>query len=259
MHRLSRPRGWALRAWDVFGIVWRVCMRKYQRMERACISRRAPLIPVLDLVVSLLGYTSVFYPRSVQCKACTKLIVPFPCPFSINQARGSDLRVHFKNTREAAAAIRGKDLIKAREYLEAVLDHKRAIPFTRFNGGVGRTSQAKNEGNKIGQARWPKKSCEFLLNLLKNAESNAELKGLDTDVLFVSHIQVNQAPRGRRRTYRAHGRVNPYMSSPSHIELILSERTKVVAAEKEPTRPRKLSKVQAAKLLRSGAKSVSTA
>ncbi len=40
---------------------------------------------------------------------------------------------------------------------------------------MGRTSQAKNEGNKIGQGRWPKKSCEFLLGLLKNAESNAEV------------------------------------------------------------------------------------
>jgi len=59
--------------------------------------------------------------------------------------------------------------------------------------------------------------------LLKNAESNAELKGLDVDALVVSHISVNQAQRGRRRTYRAHGRINPFMSSPCHIELVLSE------------------------------------
>lgn len=175
------------------------------------------------------------------------------------QARGSDLRVHFKNSREAAAAIHGKSLEKAKAYLEAVLDHKRAIPFTRYNGGVGRTSQAKNEGNPNGQARWPKKSCEFLLNLLKNAESNAELKGLDIDALYVSHVQVNQAPRGRRRTYRAHGRVNPYMSSPSHIELILSERSKNVVAEKEASRPRKPTKIQLARRLRSGTKSTASA
>lgn len=43
---------------------------------------------------------------------------------------------------------------------------------------MGRTSQAKNEGNSIGQGRWPKKSAEFLLGLLTNAESNAESKGL---------------------------------------------------------------------------------
>ena len=40
------------------------------------------------------------------------------------------------------------------------------------------------------QGRFPKKSCEFVLNLLKNAESNAEYKGLDTENLVVQHIQV---------------------------------------------------------------------
>jgi large subunit ribosomal protein L17e len=44
--------------------------------------------------------------------------------------------------------------------------------------------------------------------LLKNAESNAELKGLDVDHLVIDHMQVNQAPKTRRRTYRAHGRIN---------------------------------------------------
>jgi len=93
------------------------------------------------------------------------------------QARGSDLRVHFKNSREAAMALRGKGLAKAKKFLEDVLAHKRVIPFHRFCGGVGRTGQAKNEGSTTAQGRWPAKSCEFLLGLLKNAESNAEARG----------------------------------------------------------------------------------
>jgi ribosomal protein uL22 len=56
--------------------------------------------------------------------------------------------------------------------------------------------------------RWPKKSAEFLLQLLRNAESNADYKGLDVDRLVIEHIQVNHAPCLRRRTYRAHGRIN---------------------------------------------------
>ena len=35
-----------------------------------------------------------------------------------------------------------------------------------------------------------------------------QVKGLDTENLIISHIQVNQAQRQRRRTYRAHGRIN---------------------------------------------------
>lgn len=75
----------------------------------------------------------------------------------------------------------------------------------------------------VSRARHPVKSAEFLLSLLKNAEANADTKGLDTSNLIVKHIQVNQAPKQRRRTYRAHGRINPYMSSPCHIEMILTE------------------------------------
>lgn len=46
------------------------------------------------------------------------------------------------------------------------------------------------------------------MQLLKNAESNADNKGLDVDRLVIEHIQVNRAPCLRRRTYRAHGRIN---------------------------------------------------
>ena len=72
------------------------------------------------------------------------------------------------------------------------------------------TITGKNFG--VSKARWPKKSAEFLLGLLKNAEANADTKGLDTSNLIVKRIQVNQAPKQRRRTYRAHGRVRAHLS-----------------------------------------------
>lgn len=83
-----------------------------------------------------------------------------------------------QNTRETAHALRKLPLTKAKRYLEDVMVHKQAIPFRRFCGGVGRTAQAKNR-QPNGQGRWPVKSAKFILDLLKNAESNAE-------VLFVS-------------------------------------------------------------------------
>merc|ERR1711861_12700 len=156
------------------------------------------------------------------------------------KARGSDLRVHFKNTRESAMAIKKMGLLQAKKYLEDVLEHKRCIVFRRFCGGVGRAAQAKNEGSTNGQGRWPKKSVEAILYLLKNAET----KGLDIDSLYVSHIQVNQAQKGRRRTYRAHGRINAYMSCPYHVELTLSEKEAPVA--KNDAKTPKLTKRQLA-------------
>ncbi|KAJ3304180.1 60S ribosomal protein L17 [Kappamyces sp. JEL0829] len=154
------------------------------------------------------------------------------------KASGSYLRVHFKNTREVAASIAGKKLNKAVSFLNDVTERKQAVPFRRFAGGIGRTAQGKPHG--VSRARWPVKSVEFVLGLLKNAESNAEVKGLDKEKLVIRHIQVNQAPKQRRRTFRAHGRINPYMSSPCHIELTLVEDEAKV--EKAPTAVAKLSK-----------------
>jgi len=71
---------------------------------------------------------------------------------------------------------------KAKAYLEDVLAHKQAIHFRCFCGGVGRTVQAKSRHSN-GQGRWPVKSVQFLLQLLKNAESNAE-------VLIIQHIHT---------------------------------------------------------------------
>ncbi|KAI9932047.1 60S ribosomal protein L17 [Aspergillus wentii] len=96
-------------------------------------------------------------------------------------------------------------LQRALTFLENVTAKAEAVPMRRYAGSTGRCAQGKQWG--VSKARWPVKSAEFLIDLLKNAEANADTKGLDTGNLVVKHIQVNQAPKGRRRTYRAHGRV----------------------------------------------------
>merc|ERR1712141_245643 len=93
------------------------------------------------------------------------------------------------------------------------------------------------------------KSAEFLLHMLKNAESNAEYKGLDADHLIIEHIQVNRAAKMRRRTYRAHGRINPYVSSPCHIEITLVEKEQPFSKTAAPEEPEK-KKVSQKKLKR---------
>ena len=107
------------------------------------------------------------------------------------KARASDLRTSFKNMRETAMAIKNMPLVKARSYLERVLKHKDCVPLRRFNGSAGRTSLVKNH-KFAGPGRFPEKSVKHLLDLLTNAESNAEAEGkdLDTDNLHITHIQV---------------------------------------------------------------------
>merc|ERR1719242_346900 len=129
------------------------------------------------------------------------------------------------------------NLRKAQRYLKDVVEHKRCVPFLRYNRGVGRCAQAKQfaaaPGHSATQGRWPEKSCKTLLELLRNAESNAELESLDVDSLYVEHVSVNEAPKNRRRVYRAHGRINPFMSHPCHVEMILTEGEERVAKEQE--------------------------
>ncbi|KAF5928326.1 hypothetical protein HPG69_014931, partial [Diceros bicornis minor] len=127
----------------------------------------------------------------------------------------------FSFTHETAQAIKGMHIQKATKYLKDITLQKQ----------VGRCAQAKQGGWTQGQ--WPKKSAEFLLHMLKNAESNAELKGLEVDSLVIEHIQVNKIPKMRHRTDRAQKQINPYMSSPCHTEMILPEKELIVPKPEE--------------------------
>eukprot|EP01059_Diplonema_ambulator_P024165 TRINITY_DN39_c0_g3_i1.p2 TRINITY_DN39_c0_g3~~TRINITY_DN39_c0_g3_i1.p2 ORF type:complete len:189 (+),score=36.85 TRINITY_DN39_c0_g3_i1:55-621(+) len=138
------------------------------------------------------------------------------------KAKAADMRVHFKNTWQVGRVIRGMAVVKAQQYLEDVILHKRCIPYIKFSHAAGRTPQAKEWG--LTQGRWPRKSVELFQGLLKNAVANADQKGLDTKALKISHLCVQRAQKIRRRTYRAHGRIGAYMASPCHAELILEAR-----------------------------------
>ena len=77
------------------------------------------------------------------------------------KSRGSNpnLRVHFKNTRETAQAIKGLHIRKATKYLKDVTLKKQCVPFLRYNGGVGRCAQAKQWGWTWTMAK--KECCIF--------------------------------------------------------------------------------------------------
>ena len=65
--------------------------------------------------------------------------------------------------------------------------------------------------NGAGHRDSGQKSAEFLLHMLKIAESDAELKGLDVESLVTEHIQGNKAPENLQSS-----RPN-YMSSPTTL------------------------------------------
>ena len=84
--------------------------------------------------------------------------------------------MHFKNTRNVANAVKGMKLMAAKAFLADVLDHKQAIPITRFKKGCGRHAQGKARNTPGSLVHWPEKSVKFMQDLLKNAEANAEVR-----------------------------------------------------------------------------------
>jgi large subunit ribosomal protein L17e len=149
--------------------------------------------------------------------------------FIAAKCKVNDLRAHFKNTYETARACRGMALLRAINYMERVAEHKEVIPFRRFTGGPGRHAMCKNVNHHNG--RFPAKSVKHVLALLTNLKSNAEAKGLDIEKCQISHVATQRAVSGRRRTFRAHGRISPYLSSNCHIEFHVVEKSAVVSRQ----------------------------
>jgi large subunit ribosomal protein L22 len=136
---------------------------------------------------------------------------------SVARARAVELPMSPKKTYEVLNAIRGLPLEKAREVLEAAEEGRKAIPFRRYN-------QETAHHTGVGPGRFPKKVCKNLLQLLTNAESNAEYEGLDTDRLYV---RIASCARGRIQKAsmpRAQGRATAWNEQTTNVELVLAER-----------------------------------
>ena len=150
---------------------------------------------------------------------------------SCAKASQPNLRVHYKQMSEVGRAVKGLTVKRATAYLKRVLEHQDVIPYMRHKGGKGRHAQAKQ--HKTGGSGFPSKASTHMLKLLKNIEASASGKGLAApEELVLKHVQVNRAPKQRRRTFRAHGRVGPYVRSPCHVELVAEP-----AAPKQVAKP----------------------
>ena len=71
----------------------------------------------------------------------------------------------------------------------------------------------------------PQKSARHVRKVIQSAAANAENNyAMDSDLLFVSQIYVNEGPTQRRFRPRAHGRVSPLLKRSSHITAVVAEK-----------------------------------
>ena len=110
----------------------------------------------------------------------------------VAKALGKDIDVSFKKAVVVCDKLRGMKLEEAITLLEAVVALEQPIPFKKYKDG---TSHKPG----MGPAKYPKKAAGEILKILKNAQTNAEYKGLDTGKLQVINIQANKGPSRKRR------------------------------------------------------------
>lgn len=126
--------------------------------------------------------------------------------------------ISHKHAREIAVKIKGMSIEKARDYLQAVINKERAVPFKRFNNEMGHKSDTG-----VMSGRYPKKAATEFVKLLDNLESNAEYRGMDLDRLKIINATVHKGRKIERFTPRAQGRATPKINILTHVELVAQE------------------------------------
>ncbi|SFG49998.1 LSU ribosomal protein L22P [Halopelagius inordinatus] len=130
-----------------------------------------------------------------------------------------DRPVSLKHSKAISRAIKGMTVEEAEEYLEAVIDGDRSVPFKQHNTGVGHRSDI--EGWDAG--RYPEKASKAFLELLQNVASNADEQGFDGRSMEIMHVAAHKVGEQQGRKPRAFGRADPFNTTLCDVELIVEE------------------------------------
>jgi large subunit ribosomal protein L22 len=130
-----------------------------------------------------------------------------------------DRPVSLKHSKAISRAIKGMTVADAEEYLEAVIDGDRSVPFKQHNTGVGHRSDI--EGWDAG--RYPEKASKAFLELLQNVASNADEQGFDGRSMEIMHVAAHKVGERQGRKPRAFGRADPFNTTLCDVELIIEE------------------------------------
>ncbi len=130
------------------------------------------------------------------------------------KAMGKELHISRKHAHEISSTIKGMKIDVAKRYLEDVAALKQAVPYKRFTGNI-----PHRKGMCTG--RYPQKAAKEFLKVIKNAENNAEYKGLDSENLKITHIATKKGHTYRGRFPRAQGRATPKDHETVSVEMIL--------------------------------------
>ncbi|UPW01031.1 50S ribosomal protein L22 [Halorussus gelatinilyticus] len=124
-----------------------------------------------------------------------------------------------KHSKAIAREIKGMTAADATEYLQAVIDGERSVPFKQHNSGVGHRSDI--DGWDAG--RYPEKASEAFLDLITNVVNNADEQGFDGESMEIMHVAAHKIGEVQGRKPRAMGRASAWNTPEVDVELVLEE------------------------------------
>ncbi|MBX8631912.1 MAG: 50S ribosomal protein L22 [Thermoplasmata archaeon] len=137
-------------------------------------------------------------------------------PDTTSRALVKDIDISPKHARELCRSLRGRSVDSALQYLDEVIELKRAVPFRRYNKQV-------THKRGTGPGRYPVKAAKFVKKAIEEAQHNAEYKGLDSDSMRIHTISSHRGQPFDFFRPRAFGRSGQWKRERVNIEVILEE------------------------------------
>ena len=135
------------------------------------------------------------------------------------KASAREARVSPKHATEVCKTIKGMKLQQAKTYLQQAITKEQPVPIRRHKKKIPHRKGIQ----KAYAGRYPVKATQKILQVLENAEANAEYKGLDTERLKIIYASAHPGMKIERYIPRAFGRSTPRFKTLCHIELILEQ------------------------------------
>jgi large subunit ribosomal protein L22 len=140
-------------------------------------------------------------------------------PATTAKAMAYEINVSPKHCIEILRQLRGMNVVRAKAYLQNVIDKKESVPFKRFARNVGH----KRHQSGWGSGRYPVKASKEILKLVKHAEANAEYKGLEPENMKIVHATSKKGRVIQGVMPRAMGRATAWNIETVTVELVLGE------------------------------------
>ena len=139
-------------------------------------------------------------------------------------ARAVNIDCHHKHCYHIAKAIRGMNADLAIQYLEDVIDKKRAIPYQRRSRkGRGGNTMAGHRKGKMGPGKFPNKASKEFIKLINSAMDNARQRydTIDPEDMIITHVAAHIGQVSTNWRPRAMGRASPSNHYQVNLEIFL--------------------------------------